>query len=82
MKIPRRTFVAGAPAALWCAASPISSGLAPALLFAAERPMPTAPKPSDTAKGFAPPGGGTFKSSTSNHCDVPTTYWGDVMSSF
>jgi hypothetical protein len=41
-----------------------------------------APKPGDAARGFTPPGGGTFKGSTSNHCDVPTTYWGDLMSSF
>jgi hypothetical protein len=41
-----------------------------------------APKPGDTAKGFTPKGGATFKSSTSEHCQVPTTYWGDVMSSF
>jgi hypothetical protein len=42
-----------------------------------------APRPTDAAKGFMPPGGGrTFKSSTENHCDVPTTYWGDMMGSF
>jgi 3-hydroxy-D-aspartate aldolase len=50
MKVPRRTFVAGASAALWCAARPIQNGLAPALLFASERPMPTAAGPTSKAE--------------------------------
>jgi hypothetical protein len=41
-----------------------------------------APKPDDAAKGFATPPGRKFVSSTSNHCEVPQTYWADMMSSF
>ena len=41
-----------------------------------------ADKPSDTTKGFVPSGGRTFKSTTSNHCNMPSTYWADMMNSF
>ncbi len=41
-----------------------------------------APKPDEAAKGFAVPPGRKFASSTSNHCDVPHTYWADMMNSF
>ncbi len=41
-----------------------------------------APKPDEAAKGFATSPGRTFASSTSNHCDVPQTYWADMMNSF
>jgi hypothetical protein len=41
-----------------------------------------APKPNDAARGFATPPARTFTSSTSNHCEVPQTYWADMMSSF
>lgn len=41
-----------------------------------------APKPDEAAKGFATSPGRTFASSTSNHCDVPQTYWADMMHSF
>jgi hypothetical protein len=41
-----------------------------------------APKPDNAARGFATPPGRTFVSSTSNHCEVPHTYWADLMSSF
>jgi len=39
-------------------------------------------KPDDAAKGFAVPPGRKFTNSTSNHCDMPHTYWADMMNSF
>jgi hypothetical protein len=41
-----------------------------------------APKPDDAAKGFAVPPVRRFTSSTASHCEVPQTYWADMMSSF
>jgi hypothetical protein len=41
-----------------------------------------APKPDDAAKGFATPPARKFASSTSNHCEMPQTYWADMMYSF
>jgi hypothetical protein len=39
-------------------------------------------KPDDAAKGFATPPVRQFTSSTSSHCEVPQTYWADMMTSF
>lgn len=39
-------------------------------------------KPDDAAKGFSTPPGRKFTRSTSNHCEMPQTYWADMMNSF
>jgi hypothetical protein len=41
-----------------------------------------APKPDDAAKGFATPPGRKFAGTTTNHCEMPQTYWADMMNSF
>lgn len=41
-----------------------------------------APKPDDAAKGFATPPVRRFTNATSNHCEVPQTFWADMMNSF